>query len=88
MEDSLGNIRAFHALGLVVGVRVEGVVGHHMIFEDGFEIFLAVPAEEEAIDFGAKLLEREIGRSEDGASDMVGGIVQGLNKSSLSKSKF
>ena len=88
MENSLGNISLFHALGLVVSVRVERVIGHDMVFQDGLEVFLAVSAEEEAIYLGAKLLECEVGRSEEGSSDMIGSIIQGLDKSGLAKSKL
>lgn len=88
MENPFGNTSAFHALGLVVSVRVEGLVGHYMVFQDGLEIFLTVIAEEEAIYSGAKLLEREVGRSEEGPSDMIGSVVQGLDEAGLGQSKL
>lgn len=86
MENPFGNVSTFHALGLVVSVRVESLIGHYMVFQDGLEIFLTVIAEEEAIDSRAKLLEGKVGRSEEGPSDMIGSVIQGLDEPGLGKS--
>lgn len=88
MEDPLRNVSFSHAFGLVVSVRVESMICHHMVFQDGLEVFLAVIAEEESIYSGSKLLEREVRRSKDGPSNMVRSIIQGFDKSGLGKSKL
>ena len=88
MEEPLWNASILYAVGLIVCVRVQGVVGHNVVLENSLEVFLTVSAEEEAIDSGSKLPERKVGWSKDGTSNVIGCIVQGLQESGLGKSEF
>ena len=43
-----------------------------MVFEQGFEVFLAVFGEEEGINSGTKLLECKVGGREEGSAGVIG----------------
>ncbi len=75
MEVAFGDSGFFGVVSLVVGIRIESLVGHNMILQQGLQVLLSVTAEQEAVDSWAKLLEGEIGRRKYGATDVVGGIV-------------
>ncbi len=88
MEDALGDVLLIHRLRSVIRIRVEGLVSHNVILEQGFQIFCAVAAEEKCGDLCWKLLESEIRWSKDGTSVMVRCIIQGCEKSSFRQAKF
>ena len=85
-DASLLNI--FRVLGLIVRVRVQGLVGNHVVLEQRLQVCLAVFAEEESVDPGAELLEGEVGGGKEGTSDVIGGVVDGLEETSLLETKL
>lgn len=77
----------FSALGFIKGIGVEGLVSNYMVLEKSFEVFLAVRAEEESVDFGAEALEGGIGGSEEGAA-FVGRRFYGCGETGFKKGKL
>ena len=76
------------ALGLVVRIGVQCLVGNDMVFQESLEILLAVLAEEEAVDPWAKLLEGEVRGREEGSANMVGGVVDGFEEADLGQAEL
>lgn len=62
MEVALGYTILLYVcrLSLVVGIRVQRLVGHNVVLQQGCEVLLSVLAEEEAVDLGTKLLEGKV----------------------------
>ena len=87
MEVSLRHTFLALAVGAVVGVGVEGVVGDKVVLEQSLEVLLAVLAEEEGVDARAKLLESEVGRGEESAALVVGGVNH-IEKASLAEAEL
>ena len=87
VEVALGNTFLGLAVSAVVGVRVEGVVRDKVVLEQSLQVLLAVLAEEEGIDARAKLLESEVGGSEESATLVVGGVDQ-IEETSLAETKL
>lgn len=74
---------------VVESIGVQSLVDDDVILEESLEVLLAVLAEQEGIDAWAKLLESEVGRSEECTALMwVIGAVDFVPKSSLAESKF
>lgn len=96
VELALGDVADLSvgaAARLVVGVRVERLVGDDVVLEQGLEVFLAVLAEEEGVDLRAEALEGEVGGSEDGAAEVVRGVVDhgveaGLDEAELERAEL
>lgn len=92
--DFLGDldICSILALGFVKGIRVEGLVGYDVVFQKGFEIFLAILAEKESIDLRAEFLKCEVGRGEEGSAFVVrlgNGVEEtGLGQPELQGAEF
>ena len=59
-----------------------------MVLQKSLEIFLAVFAKEEAVDLRTQLLEGEIGRGENSPPNMVRGVCNGGQKTSLCEAEF
>ena len=76
------------ALGLVVRIGVQCLVGNDMVFQESLEILLAILAEEEAVDPWAKLLEGEVRGREEGSANMVGGVVDGFEEAGLGQAEL
>lgn len=76
MEVALRDFRFIDLISFVIGIRVQGLVGHDMVPQQRFEVLLSIAAEQEAVDSGTKLLESKVGRCEQGATDVVGCIIQ------------
>jgi len=88
MEIAFRNTGLFSVVSLVVGIRVESLVGHNVILQQGLQILLSVTAEQEAVDSWTKLLEGEIRRCKHGATNVVGSIVHRRNQVGLGQRKF
>lgn len=73
---------------VVVGIRVEGLVGHDMVFQKGLQVFLAVSAEQERIDPGAKLAECKVRGRKEGAADVIRSVVENRDETGLTQTKF
>lgn len=76
------------ALGLVVRIGVQCLVGNDMVFKESLEVLLAILAEEEAVDPWAKLLESEVRWREEGSANMVGGVVDGSEDAGLGQAEL
>ena len=59
-----------------------------MVLQQGLKIFLAVFAKEEAVDLRAQLLEGEIGRGENSSPNMVRGVCNSGQETSLCEAEF
>ena len=59
-----------------------------MVLQKSFEVFLAVFAKEEAVDLRTQFLEGEIRRGEKGSPDMVRGVCNGGQKTSLCEAEL
>ena len=71
LGDSAEALRVFFQVCIVKGVAVECLVGHNVVGEQSFEVFLSVLAEQEGIDPGAELQEGEVVRGEESATNMI-----------------
>lgn len=76
------------ALGLVVRIGVQCLVGNDMVFKESLEVLLSILAEEEAVDPWAKLLESEVRWREEGSANMVGGVVDGSEDAGLGQAEL
>lgn len=90
MEITLGNtvLLNFSSGRLVESIRVQCLVCHNMVLQESLEIFLAVFAEEEAIDPSTELLECEIGWRKDCPAKMSRCVVNCLKETSLCKTEL
>lgn len=89
MEDALGDfLLVDDGFSGVICVRVQGLVGHHMVFKQCLQVFLAIGAEEESIDFWAKFLESEVRWSEQGSAIVVRSIIDSWKQSGLGETKL
>ena len=90
VEKAFGNRFLLHPsrFRLVISIRVECLVGHDMILEEGLEILLTILTEQERINLWAELLESEIARGEKCSTEMGRSIVDRLQKASLDQSKL
>ena len=59
-----------------------------MVLQKSLEILLAVLAKEEAVDLRTQLLEGEIGWGENSSSNVVRGVCNGGQETSLCKTKL
>ena len=59
-----------------------------MVLQKSLEIFLAVFTKEEAVDLGTQLLEGEVGRGENSPPNMIRGVCNGRQKTSLCEAEF
>ncbi len=80
MEVAFRDTSLFGVVSLVVGIRVESMVGDNVILQQGLQIFLSVTTEQEAIDSWAELLEGKIGRRKHSTTNVVGRIIHRWNQ--------
>ena len=59
-----------------------------MVLKKSRQVLPAILAEQKAVDSRTKLLESKVGRREDSATSVVGGVVDGFVQASLDKSKL
>ena len=62
------------AVGAIVRIRVESVVGHKVVLQKSLEVLLTVLAEEESVDPRSKLLESEVRGCKESTALVVGGV--------------
>lgn len=59
-----------------------------MVFQETFEVLLTIFTEQECIYLRPELLEGKVVGSEEGTSNVSGGIVDGFDQSSLGEAKL
>lgn len=88
MEDAFGNVGVLDRIHGVVGIGIQGLVGHDVIREKSFQVLLTIAAEEEAIDLGSEFLEGEVGRSEDGSTNVCRCVIDDWDQSGLGETEL